>query len=341
MKNHASLLLLLASIALGVFTTNVAYGQSKTGTTIGQFLLIEPSARVAGMGNAGVTAHEEILSAYFNPGAIGLQRGYGVQISHSEWLAGINYNYAAAGLQAGEIGSLFIHLTSLNSGDIDVRTVEQPLGTGERYSVSNIALGLGFGRQISDRFSVGAQISYVQETIWHSSLTSVAFSMGTVYMLSGNGLRLGASVSNFGPPAKYSGRDIRIRYDEDPSRYGDNSSLPAELFTESFALPILFRVGVAWPLQFSEKNRLLLAADAFHPNDNTESMSLGAEWQLLNTLALRGGYQNLFLKDSEVGLTLGAGLNFGFEELAIRVDYAWADHGRLENAQRFSLGVTF
>jgi hypothetical protein len=333
------LLLPVAVIFAGM--SNLAQAQSKTGTTIVQFLLIEPSARLAGMGNAGVTQYDEVASAYFNPGAIGLFRGYGAQFTHSLWLADISYNYVAASVQTGELGNLFLSITSLNSGEIDVRTVEQPLGTGERYEVSDLALGLGFGRQISDRFSVGVQLSYIRETSWHSALSSFAMSAGTIYRLAENGLHIGASISNFGLPAKYSGRDLRIRYDLDPDRNGDPSSLPAQLFTEDHPLPVLFRVGLGWPMRLSENNQIQFAVNAFHPNDNTESMSLGAEWMVMNILALRAGYQNLFLEDSEVGLTLGTGLQLDLGVNALRFDYGWADHGRLKNTQRFTLGVMF
>jgi len=317
------------------------YSQTNTGTTVGQFLLIEPSARIAGMGNAGVTTYEEVQSVYYNPGAIGHLRGYGVEFTHSLWFADIRYDYVAASVSLGNFGNLFASVTSLNSGDIEVRTVEQPLGTGERYTVSDFALGLGYGRQISDRFSAGVQVSYVQETIWHSSLTAVAINVGTIYRLSPRGLHLGASISNFGTRGSYSGRDLRIQWDRDATKYGDNSALPAELHTEGFALPVLFRVGLAMPVLFSDTYRLRLVVDAFHPSDNSESISLGAEWTFAEIFSLRAGYQNLFQQDSEVGLTLGAGMRYAFQGHRIHFDYAWADHGRLEDTQRFTFGVSF
>ncbi len=339
MKKSSFPLLLLMMVIL--FLSPLAHAQSKTGTTIGQVLLIEPSARAAAMGNAGAAMDDEIVAAYYNPAAIGQQSGYGAQFSHSEWLAGIDYNYAAASLQMGEIGNLFISATSLNSGEIDVRTPEQPLGTGARYTVSNLALGLGYGRQLSDRFSLGVQLSFLQETIWHSSLSTFALNVGTIYRLAENGLRIGASISNFGLQTGYSGSDLRIQYDLRPDEHGDNSALPGTVHTDEFSLPVLFRVGFSWPVNLGKNNQVQLAVDAFHPNDNVESMSFGAEWALFDVLALRGGYQNLFLEDSEVGLTLGAGLKVVVSDYRFSFDYAWADHGRLENAQRFSLGVTF
>jgi len=327
-------------LTLMLFSTAVL-AQSKTGTTIGQFLLIEPGARYTGMGNAGAASYDEISAAYYNPGAIGRFQGYGVQFTHSIWLAEITYDYLAALVQAGNWGNLFFNVTSLNSGEIDVRTVEQPLGTGERYSVSNLALGMGYGRQFTDRFSMGVQISYVQETIWHSSLSTVAINVGTLYNLTRNGIRLGASISNFGLPARYSGRDLRIQYDNDADIYGDNSSLPGEIYTDRYPLPVLFRVGLSWPIRINAKNQVQLVLNAFHPNDNTESISFGGEWLIFNAFALRAGYQNLFLQDSEVGLTLGTGLQLELGNRKFQFDYAWADHGRLENTQRFTLGFMF
>jgi len=318
-----------------------AWAQTKTGTTVGQFLLIEPSARYAGMGNAAVASSEEIAATYYNPGALGRLHGYGVQVTHSEWLADIAYDYVAALVGMGNIGNLLFTATSLQSGEIDVRTVDQPLGTGERYTVSDIALGVGYGRQVTDRFSMGVQVSYMQETIWHSSLATVAINVGTLYNLTPGGLRLGASIANFGLAARYQGRDLRIQYDNDPRRYGDNSSLPGEIYTEKFPLPVLFRVGLSLPMRINSQHQIWAAVTAFHPSDNTESISLGVEWQMFGAVALRAGYQNLFLQDSEVGLTLGAGARLALGDTELHVDYAWADHGRLAYTQRFSLGFMF
>jgi long-subunit fatty acid transport protein len=320
---------------------SATFAQSKAGTSVGQFLLIEPSARIAGMGNAGATSYSEIQSAFYNPAAIGLLSGNGVQFTHSPWLADISYDFAGVTVGLGDIGNLYASVTSLNSGEIDVRTVEAPNGTGERYTVSDLAFGLGFGRQISDRFSLGVQVSYINETIWHSSMSAFALNVGTLYRIAEDGLHIGASISNFGTRAKFDGRDLRIQYDQDPARFGNNPNIPAQLFTEDFALPIMFRVGIGMPLVLGDENRVNIAVDAFHPSDNTESVSLGAEWMFQNTLMLRSGYQNLFQEDSETGLTLGAGLQYQMDDYRLNFDYGWANHGRLQQTHRLTLGVAF
>ena len=329
-------LLVLASLAGAS-----AAAQSKVGTTIGEFLLIEPSARITGMGNAGVTNYDEIQSAYYNPAAIGHFQGTGLQVTHAAWIADIAYDFAALGMSFGDLGNFYASVTSLNSGDIDVTTIQQEHGTGEKYSVTDVAVTAGYGREISERFSVGMTVSYVQETIWHSSLKTVAFGIGTIYRISPNGLHIGASLSNFGTQAGYDGTDLRVSYDQNTKVSGDNPNIPAAIRTDQFSLPGLLRVGVGLPVKIGEDNLLHVEVDAFHPSDNTESISTGAEWSFRKTFFLRAGYQNLFLKDSEVGLTLGAGIQYDMPTFTFSLDYGWADQGRLTQSHRFTLGVAF
>jgi hypothetical protein len=293
------------------------------------------------MGNAGVTVFDEASSAYYNPAALGHMPGSDAQFTHSAWLADIAYNYAVAAVRVSSTSSLAVSVTSLNSGEIAVRTVEQPLGTGERYTVANTSIGVGYGQRITDRFSAGFFVSYVQETIWHSSLTAFGVNFGTLYQITADGMVLGASISNFGTRAKYDGSDLRVRYDLDPTRYGDNSSLPAELITDPYSLPVVFRVGFGLPITISDNSSIRLAIDAFHPSDNSESVSFGGEYLFLKTFALRAGYQHLFETDSELGLTLGGGVNYEMTPYNIRVDYAWAKHKHLGDMQRFTVGVSF
>lgn len=329
-------------VALGLSAApGAASGQTKTGTAIAQFLLIEPSARISAMGNAGVALDDGIQTVYYNPAALGRMDRYAVQLTHAEWFVGIDYEYAAASLPLGGLGNAFVSVTSLDSGEIDVRTVDKPHGTGERYSVTDVAVGLGGGRQITERFSAGFQIFYVQETIWHSTMKTMTLNVGTIYQLSANGLRIGSSIANVGTKGRFDGRDLAILYDNDPDRYGDNSALPGERSTDDFPVPILFRVGLSMPRRLGPDGRIVMAIDAFHPSDNTEGVSLGAEYLWKETLSLRAGYQNLAQQDSETGLTFGAGVNGRIGQQSLQFDYSWADYGRLEATHRMTFTILF
>jgi hypothetical protein len=154
-------------------------------------------------------------------------------------------------------------------------------------------------------------------------------------------MSLGASLSNFGTKANFSGDDLAIRYDNDPDANGDNSAIPAELFTGDFPVPVLFRVGLSVPKQLGADNRVLFAIDALHPNDNTESLGLGAEWSWRNMVALRAGYQSLFQEDAQLGPTLGAGVRAGSGHPWFHLDYSWAHHDRLDATHRLTFALAF
>ena len=317
----------------------VMLGQSKTGTTIGQFTLIEPSARTAAMGGAGGALAEEAFAGYYNPGAIGAFEHSDIQFSYNSWFAGISLNYAAGVFHLGDLGTATLALTSLSSGDIPVTTVEQPLGTGEHYSVDDLLLGIGYGFRITDRFSCGLQVNYINERIWHSSTTTFGFNVGTLYQLSPDGLRIGASLVNFGFKSHFDGTDLRVRYDLDPTRYGDNSSLPSALLTDDFSLPFVFRVSLGYPLKIDGSNTVTFAVDALHPSDNSECVNVGFEWQFMSVLSLRTGYNGLFQTDNQYGLTAGGGVAWDGLGYLLHVDYGWTRHKYLGSIQRVTLGV--
>jgi long-subunit fatty acid transport protein len=340
-KRRRDLALALAGCAASwVAIVEPAAAQTKVGTALAQFVGIEPGARFAAMGNAGVAADDGIQGVYFNPGTLGALDRPEAQLTHSEWFAGIDYNYAAIAYPLS-FGTLFGSVTALNSGDIEVRTVSQPLGTGERYTVSNIAVSLGYGRHVTERFVAGAQVNYVNETIWHTTSDVFTFSFGATYRLTPSGVKLGASLSHVGTGSKFEGGDLAIQFDADPDEHGDNSGLPAEQFTDDFPVPILFRIGLSVPRELNSTNRLLLLVDAYHPSDNTESLSLGGEWSWKDALALRLGYQNLFQEDSELGLTAGAGLRSGIGDNELGLDYAWGAHEHLDSTHRVTVVLEF
>lgn len=319
-----------------------AWAQTKVGTTIGTFMRIEPDARIAAMGNAGVSFENGLEGFYFNPAALARTTRHEIAFTHNAWIADIAYDHVAATFPMGKTGNVVATITSLRSGDILVRTVDMPLGTGELYSVSDLALGVGWARPVTDRFSVGVQVSYLQERIWNSTLHSAVLGFGTLYKTSANGLVLGASLSNLGTGGGYSGRDLGVTFDQDPDANGDNGTIPAEVLTETFGVPVLLRFGIAVPYRINGANRLRFEIDALHPSDNSESLNLGAEYAYRERFALRAGWQSLLQRDAEGGLTLGAGWTGEMNNsLGYDFAYAFADQGRLGSAHRVTVGVDF
>jgi hypothetical protein len=100
------------------------------------------------------------------------------------------------------------------------------------------------------------------------------------------------------------------------------------------------KFGIAWNLKLNDANRVLLAADMSFPVDSSNSsysrfrQNLGLEYWLLNSLALRGGYQLGY----DVGdLSAGAGFRFG----GFGLDYAFVPYSVLGNSHRVSVNYAF
>ncbi len=339
MKKIANVIVIVSLLATLVMAQNV----TKVGTTAAPFLNVGIGARAIGMGGAFVSMANDANSLYWNPAGIALIAGNEAIFNHSEWIADINFDFAGFALNLGGIGSVGAFANFMTMGEMDVTTELYPEGTGQRFNAGSYALGVSYARSLTDRFSIGFNFKYVHEYILNSSASGIAVDIGTVFITQFRGLRLGACISNFGTKMRMSGRDLLVQYDVDPQRRGSNENINANLQTDAYDMPLNLRVGVSYnALQDSKQHDLWLSIDAVHPSDNVEMINLGAEYLLANMFALRGGYASLFSKDSEQGLTLGAGLNYGFgQRLKLKVDYAYESFGRFDYIQKFTLGLAF
>jgi hypothetical protein len=315
---------------------------SNVGTTAATFLEIGVGARPIAMGGAFVATANDASCMYWNPAGLGRLDAVEILFVHTNWLADMSFQYAGFVIPLGSAGTLGANFTMLDVGEMKVRTIDYPEGTGVYFESRDIAIGLSYGFSLTERFSLGFTAKYISQKIWNENAQSFALDIGTIYDTMLEGLRIGAALTNFGADMKMTGNDLLVYYDQDPTRTGNNDRVFAELQTNSWPLPLHFQLGLAMDIVKNQTHSLTVAVDAVHPIDNTESMHFGVEYGFIGSFFIRAGYRNLFLRDSEEGITLGGGVNVAllgnFELIA---DYAYADFGRLENAQRFSLILVF
>ncbi len=320
------------------FVTNV----SGVGTSAAAFLEIGAGARAVAMGGAYVSVANDASALYWNPAGIAWINNFQAEFMHTQWLAGTNFDYVAVVIPAQILRSSFgVSFTTLDYGESPVRTVDRPEGTGERYGARDYAISLAYAVALTDRFSFGIAGKYVSQRIWSESGNAMAVDLGVFYNTMLEGLRLGASVSNFGGEIRLAGRHLTTTHDPDP-RVANFDRVPVDYRVSAYPLPLLFRVGISYSRDIGPFGDILFSMDVLHPSNTTESINLGMEYGFGNMFYFRAGYQNLFERDSINGLTLGGGIDYYMAgKMGIRVDYAWSDWGILENTQRFSLGLAF
>jgi len=330
------LLLLPITICLGQKRlTNV-------GTTAAPFLEVGIGSQAIGMGGAYVAMATDVSSLYWNPGGLGRIEQSETIFERIDWLAGISFNYFGVAIPIPRWGTLGLSINSMTVPRSPVRTIDYPDGTGEEYDAGSIAIGSSYGFNLTDRFSIGFTAKYIQEQIWHEKSSSLAIDVGTLYYTGFKGLRIGAAITNFGPAMKMDGGDLIIYEDVDPTIDGNNDRIMGVLLTDEWPLPLNMQFGLAYDVFQSNLGRLTMAVDAFHPINNTESLNAGVEYSFLNIVTARIGYKAIGQEDTEEGLTLGAGLRYRlFGQSVIKIDYAYADFGRLKEIDRYTIRLCF
>lgn len=348
-------LMLAAAVLLGATSAWAEPSFSKVGFSGMQFLKIGAGARGTAMGGAYTAVADDATALYWNPAGIARLRTIDAAFCHTDWLVDINNEYVACVIPGGLLGNFGISASFLSMGDMqrteidDITTIaREDEGEGlPTFSSSDVALALTYARSLTNKFSVGLTTKYVREKIAELSAGGLAFDVGTHYMTGFRTLRIGMAIVNFSAETAFSGTDLEREWSDTswPSNYTGN---PWEIKSQSFPMPLQFKLGAAYDFKFGSDHALTTSAEMIHPNDGSEKVLVGLEYAWKNpiiSLALRGGYKYdpdwYETKGGMDNMSAGMGISRRFGPSKISVDYAYTNMGYLENVHRFSLGLGF
>ena len=298
-------------------------GGQRVGTSSLQFLKIGNGARGTGMGETFVAVSDDISALYWNPAGLVLFEENGVMFSHTMWFVDTQLQFFGGVYHFGGSNAVGLSVVSLRTDDMKVTTEVQPNGSGEFFRFSDIAIGLSFARQMTDQFSFGATVKYVEETLGELKMRGVIGDLGTFYRTGLGTTRFAVLISNFGGQVSPTG----------------SVNLIGERVTDSFQKfppPTLFKIGFAMEPILNTTNRLTTSIQLNSPNDNSENVNVGFEYAYKEMLFLRGGYK--FNVDAE-NFSLGAGLKIPISFAKANLDYSIANYRDLGFAQRFSINL--
>jgi hypothetical protein len=309
-------------------------GMDHTGTSMANFLKIGVGGKAVGMGDAFTAIADDPTALYWNPGGIGFQHNLSANFSYTDWIFETNLSYLGVIIPAGE-GTFGLSIYSFSSGDIEETTIYKPHGTGRVFSASDILIGASYGRKLNERFSVGLTFKYIKEDLSLESASTFAIDIGSIFILSYDyNVRMGLSITNFGADMQLSGLDLQTTVSTENA-----GQVEATLKTVPWPLPLGFRVGLASDIISNETHKLTVAMDVYDPRDYKIRESLGMEYSFKSMFFIRGGYK--FNYDEE---TFSAGLGFHYPITGlgkVMIDYSYSDMGRLQQINRFSIGLSF
>lgn len=313
---------------------------SKAGTAVAQFLKIGVGARAMGLGGTFTAVASDVSTIYWNPAGITNLPTTSIGFTHTQWFADISHDFAGISIPLSSGDFIAVSATSLSTGEQEVTTIAKPEGTGVFYDVMDLAIGLTYARQLTDRFSVGLSVKYVQQRLYNETASAITLDIGSYLRTGFHNLIIGMAIANFGGTMKLDGRDLITITDINKDVSGSYNP-DSRLTTQEWPLPLIFRVGLAMdivggldPVIASEESRFTLAIEGTHLNDNNERVNIGAEYSWTEMVFARAGYK---LNYDQEEWTFGAGLNIPLGNQIVVFDYAFIQFKDLGNVSQFSL----
>lgn len=307
------------------------------GTSGAQFLQIPVGAKAASLGGAYVGLTGDASSVFWNPAGITKIQNNAAHFSYMRWFNMFDFNAVSLVRNFEGVGTLGASIVVFSMDKMEITDEYNPEGTGQYFDAQDMAIGLTYARNLTDRFSVGITAKYIYQRIWNETADGLAFDIGTQYRLDFQNLTIAMSMSNFGPEMQFDGEELNITYDKS-STLPLNRLTPAKLITDTYPLPLNFQVGIGIDILNADFIKARAGIDAVHPNDNKERVHVGTEISFFDRISLRGGYKYNY--DDE-DFTFGAGANLPFAGTVITFDYAYALYDLLPNVQRISIGMEF
>ncbi len=311
---------------------------SNAGSVAAPFLTVSLDPRGTAMGQAGMARANGIQAAIWNPAALAENR-HSFFIAHARWLGEIAIDQAGLNFSMGTFGNIGVYLTTLNYGEMKVRTVNRPEGTGEQFDATDFSLAMYYARDLTDRFKLGVGVKYIQQRIWHSSANSIAFDIGTLFHSPIWDIDFGVNISNFGGDLQLAGRDARVYHDIDPVQTGNNDRIPAQLELDAWPLPLLMRAGIQRTFKMAGVQAFTTAIDVLYPQDNYPYLNAGIEYAYWKMFYIRAGYRGLLLQDNQGGLSAGFGYDYREGPMTWSVGVAYSDYGILNNITILALSL--
>ncbi len=290
------------------------------------FLKIGGSARAAGMAGVFDFAQGDLASVFYNPAGLASVKNRAFFFNYTSWIADMSVSHIAASWDFDTYGVLALTAQSMNYGEIYGTEISDTDPRGftdiDVGNVGALALGVSYGKQMTDKFSIGGSVSWVTQKLGvndtytgneldveakQNKVSGLSFNFGTNYDTGIRSVHLTMSIRNYSAQMLYENEEFQL-----PQTY--KIGLSANLFE---LLPFLG----------GPEKSLILAVEGVDARDRPEYLNVGMEYSLLNMIDLRAGWAAQRKEDTSGGICAGAGLKLDNLGFAGRLDIAYSDFG--------------
>lgn len=316
----------------------LAGNEQKRGQAGATELLINPWARSAGWAGSATAAIRGVESMNHNIGGLAFVEGTEINFSSTRWLSGSDINIHSFGLgqSVGDNGGVLgLSVMSMDLGNFK-QTDENNPDQDVNFEASFINIGLSYSKVFSNSIYGGITVRVISESIPNASAQGIAFDGGVQYVttlgkgpLAEDNFKVGVSLRNVGPEMRFTGDGLAYTARIENGTFDGT----IEQRSESFEIPSLLNIGVAYDLNLTEIHKVTIAGN-FNANSFTnDQVQVGAEYSFDDKFMVRGGFdyqKNIFNKTernfAHTGPTAGATVQLPFgpeKDKLFGLDYAF------------------
>jgi len=348
--------MLVTTFSLAQVSDEEQENTDNRGTSGFAFLKIPASARHLALGEAAYSQNYDASAMFLNISELADIKGTSMFYTKQNLFDNLLYmNNFAISTKIAERWGIGASVKSLTTEEMEITTLDDPEGTGITYKYSDIALGAGFAYRATKRFSIGAKLKIVSESIAKTTANAFLIDVATEYRLNFANTRISTMFENYGPDTSFEGDDLWAQVDttdgsDTPDQTDPNRNV--NLIAKEFGAPAKITVAISTDI-LGEKalykmndNTLTFHTALSKSNDQLESGNFGMEYSYSGlsgfNLSLRGGAILYQEEDWDNKYSMGGGLNYEFsEKSSMTLDYAFRNHNDLDQTHVFSLIMNF
>ncbi len=318
MKNKSTVAAIMIGFAASYYCSDLKAGNpGRSGQAGASELLIDPWAGTTGFADANTACVQGIEAQFLNVAGTARLNRTEVILASDEYLVGSGIHISTAGLNqpVGESGAFGISIMSMNMGNINVTTFDNPDGGIGYFTPQIINIGASYARHFSDKIYGGVNIKLISEAISSVHAFGAAIDAGIQYVDGKNqNIHFGIALQNVGPAMSYSGDGLAFETALPVTTSGQTET--AQQRSQTYELPSRVNIGAAYDFYLAKdsgkkgNHRLTVAAN-FTSNSFTQDQEMaGVEYAYKTYFAIRAGYifQNGITSDLSTDPTNGGRL---------------------------------
>lgn len=295
------------------------------------YLKIEPSVRIASLGEVGVASARGISEVFLNPAGLSKIKHMSFCGNYMNWWKGIGYGFAGFSFRRLKDGKSSENSFGFSILGVNVEGIEKRNADGEllgTYGSSNYAFSITYSRVLFEGIMGGFNVKYLYENIDGNTAYGYAMDFGLLYWIE-NLYGFGLSFRNIGPGLQSGSKKVLSKTD--------------------FSPPMEMRIGGSY-IYPTRIGSLVSNADLILSlTGNPAAIGFGIEFDIRENIYLRGGVKKAFGdKVIENGKyeklsenTLSYGIGAGLREGPMSLDFAFYSRNEIIKPYRIGLTIEF